>query len=84
MGGQAGRNIQKIFAYGVRNGFGLAVDPYSGNLWDSQNGEDSFDELNRLTRGANLGWIQMMGPSARYAQYRQIEATTSSVQLRWP
>ena len=83
-GGQAGRNIQKIFAYGVRNGFGLAVDPYSGNLWDSQNGEDSFDELNRLTRGANLGWIQMMGPSARYSQYRQIESTTSSPQLRWP
>jgi aldose sugar dehydrogenase len=84
LGGQAGLNIQKIFAYGVRNGFGLAVDPYSGNLWDSQNGEDSFDELNRVTRGANLGWIQVMGPVARYSQYRQIEATTSSPQLRWP
>lgn len=84
LGGQAGRNIQKTFAYGVRNGFGLAVDPYSGNLWDSQNGEDSFDELNRLTPGANLGWIQMMGPSARFGQYRQIESTTSSPQLRWP
>jgi glucose/arabinose dehydrogenase len=83
-GGQVGRNLQKIWAYGVRNGFGLAVDPYSGNLWDSQNGEDSFDELNRLTRGANLGWVQIMGPTARYAQFRQIEATTSSQQLRWP
>jgi len=82
--GEVARNIQKIYAYGVRNGFGLAVDPYSGNLWDSQNGEDSFDELNRLTRGANLGWIQIMGPSSRYAQFRQIESTTSSQQLRWP
>ena len=83
-GGEVGRNLQKIWVYGVRNGFGLAVDPYSGNLWDSQNGEDSFDELNRLTRGANLGWVQIMGPSARYAQFRQIESTTSSQQLRWP
>ena len=83
-GGEVGRNLQKIWVYGVRNSFGLAVDPYSGNLWDSQNGEDSFDELNRLTRGANLGWIQIMGPSSRYAQYRQIESTTSSQQLRWP
>jgi glucose/arabinose dehydrogenase len=83
-GGEVGRNLQKIWVYGVRNSFGLAVDPYSGNMWDSQNGEDSFDELNRLTRGANLGWIQIMGPTARYAQYRQIESTTSSQQLRWP
>ena len=83
-GGEVGRNLQKIWAYGVRNGFGLAVDPYTGNLWDSQNGEDSFDELNRLTRGANLGWVQIMGPTARYAQFRQIESTTSSQQLRWP
>jgi glucose/arabinose dehydrogenase len=83
-GGEVGRNLQKIFVYGVRNGFGLAVDPYSGNVWDSENGEDSFDELNRLSRGSNLGWIQIMGPSSRYAQYRQIESTTSSQQLRWP
>lgn len=83
-GGEVGRNLQKIWVYGVRNSFGLAVDPFSGNLWDTQNGEDSFDEINRLTRGANLGWIQIMGPTARYAQYRQIESTTGSQQLRWP
>lgn len=82
-GGEVGRNLQKIWAYGVRNGFGLAVDPYSGNLWDSQNGEDAFDELNRLTRGSNLGWIQIMGPSTRIAQYRQIEVNSVTPQPRW-
>jgi len=83
-GGQVGRNLQKVWAYGVRNGFGLAVDPYSGNLWDSQNGEDAFDELNRLTAGSNLGWIQIMGPSSRIAQYRQIEVNSVTPQPRWP
>ena len=30
--GQAAANIKKLFAYGVRNGFGLAFDRLSGNL----------------------------------------------------
>jgi len=47
IGGEVGANIQKIFAYGIRNSFGMAFDPQSGNLWDEQNGDDSFDELNR-------------------------------------
>ncbi|MGZ9222988.1 MAG: PQQ-dependent sugar dehydrogenase, partial [Anaerolineales bacterium] len=33
MGGEVGENIQKIFSYGHRNGFGMAVDPLSGHLW---------------------------------------------------
>ena len=33
IGGEAGANIQKIFAYGLRNGFGMAFDPLSGDLW---------------------------------------------------
>ena len=65
MGGEEGENIQKIFAYGVRNGFGMAFDPLSGNLWDQENGEDAFDEINLVERGMNSGWIQIMGPASR-------------------
>src|SRR5439155_17940123 len=50
-GGEVGANIQKIFAYGIRNGFGLAFDPLSGFLWTSENGEDAFDEINRIEPG---------------------------------
>ena len=32
MGGEVGANIQKVFSYGHRNGFGMAFDPYSGSL----------------------------------------------------
>ncbi len=85
--GEAAVNIKKLFAYGVRNGFGLGFDPYSGNLWDQENGDDAFDEMNRVTAGSNNGWIQMMGPNSRVAQYKQIESTYGSgdlQQLRWP
>lgn len=86
-GGQAGANLQKVFAYGVRNGFGIAFDPFSGDLWDAQNGDDSFTEINRVERGANLGWVQIMGPVERLAQFKQIETTPPFVglqQVRWP
>jgi glucose/arabinose dehydrogenase len=33
MGGPVGANVQKIFAYGIRNSFGMDVDPVSGDLW---------------------------------------------------
>src|SRR6266511_4247935 len=65
MGGEVGANVQRIFAYGVRNGFGLAFDPLSGNLWDEENGEDAFDELNLVEPGMNSGWIQTTGPVSR-------------------
>src|SRR5687767_11578146 len=76
MGGEVGENIQKIFAYGVRNGFGMAFDPVSGNLWDQENGEDAFDELNLVEPGMNSGWIQIQGPASRVAQFKEIETTS--------
>jgi glucose/arabinose dehydrogenase len=87
IGGEVGANLQKVFAYGVRNGFGLAVDPFSGLLWDQQNGDDSFDEINLVEAGANLGWIQVMGPLARVGQFKGIETTPlyfGLQQNRWP
>ena len=86
-GGEAGANLQKVFAYGVRNGFGIAFDPLSGDLWDAQNGDDSFTEINRVEAGANLGWVQIMGPLDRLAQFKQIETSPQFFglqQVRWP
>jgi aldose sugar dehydrogenase len=54
--------MQKYYAYGIRNSFGLAVDPISGLLWDTENGPDSYDELNIVYPGFNSGWNQIMGP----------------------
>jgi glucose/arabinose dehydrogenase len=76
MGGEVGANIQKIFAYGIRNSFGMAFDPVAGNLWAEENGEDAFDELNLIEPGMNGGWIQIMGPVERIAEYKGIETTS--------
>jgi glucose/arabinose dehydrogenase len=73
MGGEVGANIQKLYSYGHRNTFGLAVDPYTGNLWELENGDDAFDEINRLVPGGNYGWVQIMGPLSRMAQFKTIE-----------
>jgi len=86
-GGEAGANLQKVFAYGIRNSFGMAFDPFSGDLWDEQNGDDSFTELNRIEPGANLGWVQVMGPLARLSDFKSIETSqrfSGLQQVRWP
>src|SRR5918994_7168537 len=97
IGGEVGSNIQKIYAYGLRNGFGMAFDPESGSLWEQENGDDSFSELNLVAPGFNSGWIQIMGPPERIAQYKAIETTVTPnppdpfaatyfglQQVRWP
>jgi glucose/arabinose dehydrogenase len=75
IGGEVGRNIQRIFVYGIRNSFGMAIDPRSGGLWFQENGEDAYDEINRAVPGMNSGWIQITGPAARVADFKAIETT---------
>jgi aldose sugar dehydrogenase len=53
------------FAYGVRNTYGIAFDPLTGNLWDTENGPGNYDEINRVTSGTNSGWNEIMGPDSR-------------------
>ncbi|MFU8854656.1 PQQ-dependent sugar dehydrogenase [Micromonospora sp. SL1-18] len=87
MGGEVGATVQKIFSYGHRNGFGMAVDPATGNVWIQENGDDSFSEINRLEPGMNGGWVQIAGPVQRIAQFKEIETTFGGQnlqQLRWP
>lgn len=77
-------NIHKVFSYGRRNGFGLAFDPTTGILWESENGDDAFDEMNRVTPGSNGGWIQIMGPINRLAQFKEIETSFTPLQGNLP
>jgi aldose sugar dehydrogenase len=67
------KNIQRIYAYGVRNSFGITFDPMKGGLWTTENGGRAFDEINHVRAGFNGGWIQSMGPLSRVAEFKQIE-----------
>jgi glucose/arabinose dehydrogenase len=63
--------VRPWYAYGVRNSFGIAVDPApaaGGRIWFTENGPTNFDEINVLARGMNSGWKQIMGPDSRDPQ----------------
>jgi aldose sugar dehydrogenase len=55
--------LNKYYAYGIRNSFGMDFDPLSNNLWDTENGPESFDEINLVRPGFNSGWSKIIGPS---------------------
>jgi plastocyanin len=76
VGGEVGENLARIWAYGIRNSFGLAVHPDTGALWQTENGDDSWDEVNILPAGANSGWIQLIGPPERMGEYRELEVAS--------
>jgi aldose sugar dehydrogenase len=86
VGGEVGANLQRVFAFGFRNGFGIAVDPRSGDLWAQENGDDSFSEINRVEPGTNGGWVQAMGPIGRIGEFKGIETSAQFFglqQVRW-
>ncbi len=53
--GKAGARGE-IFTYGHRNGYGLAVNPETGELWQAEIGPMGGDEVNILQPGHNYGW----------------------------
>jgi glucose/arabinose dehydrogenase len=53
--GRAGAKPE-IFTYGHRNGYGLAVNPETGELWQAEIGPMGGDEVNILFPGHNYGW----------------------------
>ena len=46
----------EIYTYGHRNGYGLAVNPETGDLWQAEIGPMGGDEVNVLLPGHNYGW----------------------------
>lgn len=50
-----------VYALGWRNGFGLAVHPITKDLWGTENGPDTDDEVNRIVAGGNYGWPNARG-----------------------
>lgn len=62
-----GGNLAKYYAYGIRNSFGMAFDPVTDDLWMTENGPGSFDEINLVEPGFNSGWEKLMGLDVRNA-----------------
>ena len=58
---QAGA-LPTIWSYGHRNPQGLAWDPVTGKLWETEHGPTGGDEVNIIEPGHNYGWgVATMG-----------------------
>jgi len=48
--------VESIWSYGHRNPQGLAWDPVTGQLWESEHGPTGGDEINIIQPKHNYGW----------------------------
>src|ERR687889_879854 len=53
--------LNKYYAYGIWNSFGMDFDPITGKLWDTENGVVFGDEINLVEPGFNSGWNKIDG-----------------------
>jgi glucose/arabinose dehydrogenase len=51
-----------VWAYGLRNPFTFAVQPGTGRIHINDVGQNTWEEINLGTPGANYGWPQSEGP----------------------
>lgn len=59
----------EVWSYGHRSPQGLAIDPATGNIWQSEHGPQGGDELNVIRKGANYGW-PVIGYGVNYGPAR--------------
>jgi glucose/arabinose dehydrogenase len=53
--------LNLYYAYGIKNSFGIGLDPLTDNLWDTENGPQFGDEINLVEPGFNSGWEKVQG-----------------------
>jgi glucose/arabinose dehydrogenase len=46
----------EVYTLGHRNSLGLALNPATGELWQTENGPNGGDEINVIRAGKNYGW----------------------------
>jgi glucose/arabinose dehydrogenase len=46
----------EIWCYGNRNAQGLAINPFTNEIWEHEHGPKGGDEINIIQKGKNYGW----------------------------
>lgn len=71
----------EIWSYGMRNPQGLALNPWTQQMWESEHGPRGGDEVNIPEKGKNYGWplathgIDYSGQKVPEAKGSELEGT---------
>ena len=66
--GNPDANRSKVYQYGLRNPFRIAVDPADGKVYTGDVGWTQWEEINAAGPGANFGWPYYEGGSGTNLQ----------------
>jgi aldose sugar dehydrogenase len=80
--GQAGA-LPEIWSYGHRNPQGLAVNPETNQLWETEHGPQGGDELNMIEKGKNYGW-PVIGYGVNYTLGTEIHKSRNKEGMEQP
>lgn len=61
----------ETWAYGLRNPWRLHVDQATGDVWVGNNGQDLWEQIYHIERGANYGWSLVEGTHPFYPERKQ-------------
>ena len=63
--------LNRYYAYGIRNTFGIGFDALTGNLWETENGRSTDDEINLVLPRFNSGWREVIGFSNMTSEFNE-------------
>jgi len=71
--GDVNSNRSKVYQYGLRNPFRIAIHPETGQVYNGETGWNTWEEVNTGAAGANFGWPYYEGARGGNAPTEQFE-----------
>lgn len=71
-------NDDRIWSWGLRNSFDFCFNPNTDTMYATENGQNTYDEFNIITKGANYGWPDCEGITGSCGGYTAPLSTWSA------